>query len=175
MKKCWVLLLGFLLVVSLTACGSKDKNWNVGSNGWNLSVVDWSSVIGDDNLDPLSQLRDKTPLTIDDLNKIDTYKFPISYTYTVYGVGDWWGIETWEYIYPTDVEYKFLLPMYENMASRKIVSSVMDHGRINTSLDVTLENWEVYSVTYLNNPNTLEYISATVFSPTKTWSYSFVY
>jgi hypothetical protein len=45
-------------------------------------VVDKSS-----DVDTLEDLIEKTPLTLEDLDRIDEYRFPVSYTYTEYTTG----------------------------------------------------------------------------------------
>jgi hypothetical protein len=50
------------------------------------------------------------------------------------------------------------LPIEETMMDRKVISSVMSHDRINTTVDITLENGESYSVLYIIDPDTLEYL-----------------
>jgi len=170
MKNAFLVVFAVVTVVSLTACGSKNKGWNVG-----VEWVDNPVVIEEIQQDLLADLRGKTPLTIEDLDKIDKYRFPASYTYTTYNMGEWGSVETWEYVYPMDDSYKLLLPIYENMLSRRIVSSVMSHDRINTALDIALDNGERCSITYVNDPDTLEYISALVSTPDGTLMYTFHY
>ena len=168
MKKSLLLAFGLMVVISLSACGTKDSDNNGGldSNG---------NVVIDENVDvdTLADLVEKTPLTLEDLDRIDTYRFPVSYTYTEYTTGG--SVTTWEYVYPKWVDHKLLLPVHEKMASREIVSSVMSHDRINTTVNVTLNNGESYSVLYINDPDTLEYIGASLSTPTSTTSYSFSY
>ena len=168
MKKSLLLAFGLMVVVCLSACGNKD---DVDNNGWLDSdgnvVVDKSS-----DVDALEDLIEKTPLTLEDLDRIDEYRFPVSYEYTEYDTNG--SIKTWEYVYPKWADHK-LLPIYEDMASREIVSSVMSHDRINTTLNVFLNNGDSYSVLYINNPETLEYIGASLTTPTSTISYSFEY
>jgi hypothetical protein len=61
------------------------------------------------------------------------------------------------------------------MASREMINSVMDHGTINTTVDIILENWEIYPVLYVNNPDTLEYMEASINTPNNTTIYTFNY
>ena len=158
------------MVAVLSACGSKDGgNDNdvvLDSNG-NV-VVDKSS-----DVDTLEDLIEKTPLTLEDLDRIDEYRFPVSYTYTEYTTGG--SVTTWEYIYPKWVDHKLLLPVHEKMASREIVSSVMSHDRVNTTVNILLNNGDSYSLLYITDPDTLEYIGASLTTPTSTTSYAFNY
>jgi hypothetical protein len=61
------------------------------------------------------------------------------------------------------------------MVSREVVSSVMRHDRINTTVDIILENGESYPVLFIINPDTLEYIGASLSTPTTTTLYTFNY
>ncbi len=75
----------------LTACGSKSENNPQEMNNDAISQ----------EIDSLDDLREKTPLTLEDLDRIDEYRFPVSYTYNVYNLEESdTAIETGEYIYP---------------------------------------------------------------------------
>lgn len=143
----------------------------------------WKNVDSEDNLwtsgdnqvneDTLEDLVEKTPLTLEDLDRINKNKFPTSYTYTVYDVDT--IIETWEYVYPENVNHDVLLPIEETMVNREIISSVMSHDRINTLVDITLKNGESYSILYIIDPDTLEYLGASLSTPRNTTLYTFNY
>ena len=116
------------------------KNVNNGDN-W------WTSSNNQVNEDTLEDRVEKTPLTLEDLDRINRNRFPVSYTYSVYDGEN--VVETWEYIYPENVNHEVLLPIEEAMVNKEIISSVMSHDRINTLVDVTLKNWESYSILYI--------------------------
>ena len=143
--------------------------WKNVNNGDNL----WTSSNNQVNEDTLEDLVEKTPLTLEDLDRINRNRFPVSYTYSVYDGEN--VVETWEYIYPENVDYNILLPIEETMVDRKVISSVMSHDRINTTVDITLENGESYSVLYIIDPDTLEYLWASLSTPTTTTLYTFNY
>ena len=143
--------------------------WKNVNNGDNLRTSSNNQV----NEDTLEDLVEKTPLTLEDLNRINKNKFPASYTYTVYDVDT--IIETWEYVYPENVNHDVLLPIEETMVNKEVISSVMSHDRINTLVDVTLKNWESYSILYIIDPDTLEYLGASLSTPTATTLYTFSY
>ena len=143
--------------------------WKNVNNGDNL----WTSSNNQVNEDTLEDLVEKTPLSLEDLDRINRNKFPVSYTYSVYDGEN--VVETWEYIYPENVDHNILLPIEETMMDRKVISSVMSHDRINTLVDVTLKNWESYSILYIIDPDTLEYLGASLSTPTATTLYTFSY
>ncbi len=143
--------------------------WKNVNNGDNL----WTSSNNQVNEDTLEDLIEKTPLTLEDLDRINRNRFPVSYTYSVYDGEN--VVETWEYIYPENVNHEVLLPIEEAMVNKEIISSVMSHDRINTLVDVTLKNWESYSILYIIDPDTLEYLGASLSTPTATTLYTFSY
>ena len=142
---------GFLAI--LTGCLGK-------LNGW----------VQEDNLD---DLFNKFPLMLEDIERIDAKNLPVSYEYSVYS---WMElVSTWEYEYQNDVDYNWLLRIGNEVAWKDLVNSEVRYGIINTTIDVTLDNWEKYSVTYSMNPNTLKYLSATLATPTWYILYEFKY
>ncbi len=143
--------------------------WKNVNNGDNL----WTSSDNQVNEDTLEDLVEKTPLSLEDLDRINRNRFPVSYTYSVYDGEN--VVETWEYIYPENVNHEVLLPIEEAMVNKEIISSVMSHDRINTLVDVTLKNWESYSILYIIDPDTLEYLGASLSTPTATTLYTFSY
>ena len=169
MKKTLFIILASMMVVAVTACGKKDDNEN------NILGVDVdTNYMQDDN--NLEDLIWKTSLTLKDLDRIDEYRFPKSYSYVTYKWNAWNStVETWDYIYLKDVNNKLLLPIYENMADREVINSSIEDGVIITMVDITLNNGESYSVKYMNNPETLEYVQATFNAPTSMTMYKFNY
>lgn len=161
MRKISLVLISFAILSLLTGCWKKTDN---GDNLW---------INGDNQVDTLEDLVEKTPLTLEDLDRINKNKFPASYTYTVYDVDN--IIETWEYVYPKNVNRDVLLPIEETMVNKEIISSVMSHDRINTLVDITLKNGESYSILYIIDPDTLEYLGASLSTPTTTTLYTFSY
>jgi hypothetical protein len=61
------------------------------------------------------------------------------------------------------------------MASREIVSSVLNDGKIETLVDIVLDNGVSYPVKYMINPDTLQYVQASFDTPTSTTLYTFRY
>ena len=147
--------------MAVTGCGNEEKGENV-----SMEV----------QKNPLEDVMGKKSLTVEDLNIIDEYKFPKSYTYSLYNWGGWDSVlETWNYVYPDSVDHKLLLPIHENMATREVISSMVDNGKISTTVNIILNNGESYPVKYVNNPETLEYEGASLNTPTSTTLYTFEY
>ena len=152
-----------MLLSLLAGCWKNVNNWD------NL----WTSSNNQVNEDTLEDLVEKTPLSLEDLDRINRNRFPVSYTYSVYDGEN--VVETWEYIYPENVDHNILLPIEETMVDREVISSVMSHDRINTLVDITLKNGESYSILYIIDPDTLEYLGASLSTPRNTTLYTFNY
>lgn len=171
MKKVILVVLGLMLLFVVVACGNKGDN-----DENNLNIIENSVEDLQGEKDPLDGVYGKTSLTLEDLDKIDEYRFPKSYKYIKYDWTDWNStVETWDYNYPSSVNRKLLLPIHENMASREIVSSVLNDGKIETLVDIVLDNGVSYPVKYMINPDTLQYVQASFDTPTSTTLYTFRY
>lgn len=133
-------------------------NWEV--DNWEANIVETYA---------------KTSLTVDDLNEIDSVLFPIWYNYQVYDSQTWDPKDQWEYVYPEDISHTLLLPIHATMANREIVSSAIEDGMIYTLANVELQDWSVAMVLYINNPTTLEYLSASVNTDSEVTLYGFNY
>jgi len=171
MRKNLLVIFGLVATCILVACGSKVQDQ------WDVSDVNNVDVMDDkEQEDSIASLYEKTSLTLDDLSIMDRYRFPKSYTYTILN-GNGNIIETWEYIYPEFEEDDIpeLLPIYKETVKMEVIKSVMDHDRINTTVNVTLENGEIYSIIYIINPDTLKYSGASLYKPTETILYAFNY
>ena len=179
MKKSLLVMSSLMVVCLLVACGTKDSNeWWL--NLVNNTIVNEGNNVSEENnvneendVDSLEDLIEKTPLTLEDLDRINKYKFPVSYTYVTYDLGGWdSNVQTWGGVYSNN---KFLLPIEEDIESKEIISSLMNHDRVYTTMSVVLKNGESYSVEYINDPDTLEYVWASVITPEATTSYTFNY
>ncbi len=163
------------LIVSLSACGSSKDAWN-----------DWANSVSNTNeksswnkeLDQLIEdLYNRTPLNLEDLDRISEVNFPKSYTYEVFNREENkdWPIETWEYVYPEDISHRLLLPIHEEMVERNLVSSLMNNDEVHTVVNITLEDGISYSVTYITDPETMRYNRAIMSTPIWTTLYTFKY
>lgn len=173
MKKGLLVTLALMTLFVLVACGSKEIDGE-NNNEDVQNLTDNSVVSLQDKKDPLKDLYWKTSLTVDDLDRIDEFKFPKSYTYSKYDWNNWNSmVETWDHVYPRGVN--ILLPIHESMVKREVISSMMDNDRISTTVDITLSNGESYPVKYVNDSDTLEYVWASLNTPTSTILYTFEY
>ena len=175
MKKCLLVIVGIALVISLSACGSNKDTWSA----W----VDWVSNTNEKSswnpeLDQLiTDLHNKTPLNLEDLDRISEINFPKSYSYEIYNWEEWndWPTETWEYIYPEGISHRLLLPIHDEMVERNVVSSLMNNGEVHTVVNITLEDEITYTLTYVTDPDTIQYDRALLNTPMGTTVYTFNY
>ena len=153
MRKGLVVVFGLMAVVLLSACGNKE-------------VVDnWVKSLDD--------LQGSVSFTMDELNTLEKNLFPVSYAYTTYKNEDWSISDDWEYIYLPEDEH--LLPIDKFVVNKEISSSEINNDKIYSMVDVTLDGGDMVSVLYINDPETLKYSSATLYTEKETTKYEFRY
>ena len=155
MKKVLVVAFGLMSAVLLSACGNKDvvDNWGGGK--------------------ALDGLQGSVSLTMEELDTLQDKLFPISYAYTTYLKEDGSISDTWEYVYIPEDEY--LLPIEKYIVSKEVSSSEIQNGLIYSMVDATLDGWDMVSILYINDPETLKYSFATVYGENETTLYTFRY
>ena len=147
MKKVLALMLAIAMVFCFAACGqtADEQGEDAGDTG-------------------------VTSLTIEDL---DNAPFPVSYTYET---SDESGvIDSGEYEYPEDIDHSLLIPTHATMIDREIIDSSIQDGMIYTDVNATLQDDTVVEILYINDPDTLEYVAASVITETETTLYTFAY
>jgi len=192
MKKGLIVMCGLVAVAFLSACNKPSNvvnnpdaevsNWVTNVDGrWNENIetnnnenVEVENVeVNNDMEEQISQGQYvRTSLTNEDLNELDSVLLPKWYVYEryVWDGGEW---ESWDYSYPADQH--ILLPIIAASVDRKIQSSEIQDGLIYTTALVTLDDGNQYTVLYVNDPNTLEYIAASVSTDVSTTLYTFKY
>ncbi len=116
----------------------------------------------------------KTSLTTEELDELAETHFPKSYTYTTYNMetGETWS---WESTYPEGLSHTLLIPEHATMASREVVSSGIEDGMIYTLTKVVLQDGTELQVLYIVNPETLDFVAASVENGNETINYQFAY
>ena len=155
MKKGLVVVFGLVAALFLTACNNKE-------------VVDgWGDV------KTLEDMQWSVSFTMDELNTLEESLFPVSYAYTTIRNEDWSITDSGEYIYlPED---KYLLPIDKFVVNKELSSSEVNNGLIYSMVDVTLDGGDMVSVLYINDPQTLKYSFATLYTEKETTQYAFNY
>ncbi len=116
----------------------------------------------------------KTSLTTEELDELVETHFPKSYTYTTYNM-ETQETNNGEYVYPEDLSHTLLIPEHATMASREVVSSGIEDGMIYTLTKVVLQDGTELQVLYIVNPETLDFVAASVENGNETINYQFAY
>ena len=161
-KTFWLLVLFTVASLALIGCNKGEK----------ASIEESEEVINPVVEEPLMDVN--SSLTSEDLDSMDKIEFPVSYSFSTYNWDDEL-IDEWEFTYPEDIDHSLLIPELATMASRELVSSNTQDWMIYTFTKVTLQDWTVLDVLYINNPETLRYIAASVRWEDKTVNYEFSY
>ena len=159
MKKGLIVAFGLMAVVLLSGCGSKDDGNKAGNSVWGGKSID--------------NMYEGVSFTLDELDSLEERLFPVSYSYTTYNKEDWSITDFWEYIYQTGDNH--LLPIEEKLVDREVSSSEVKNGMVYSMVDAKLDENNVVSILYINNPETLKYSFATLYAENETTLYTFSY
>ena len=164
-KSLGLIVIWAIVCLILTGCNSNDNP------EWNLSATNTSNK---ENIDVVLPEWTKWSLTNEELNQIFETDFPISYTYTIYNF-ETKEYDSWEYIYPENLDYSLLIPEHATMVSREVISSAIEDGMIYTDTKVVLQDNTEIKVLYIVNPETMKLIAASVENGNETRNYQFAY
>ena len=115
-------------------------------------------------------------LTYDDLEKIAEADFPTSSTYTQVDLATEETV-TGENFYMEDSPHNLtnITPHFGTIVDQTLLSSGIEDGMIYSNFDVTFDNGTAGNVLYINDPETLNFVAATVESEGISINYQFVY
>ena len=115
-------------------------------------------------------------LTYEDLEGIAETNFPTSSTYTIVDMATEETTNK-ENLYHEDTPHNLLniTPDFAPTTEQNLLSSGIEDGMIYTNLDVTFDNGTTGNVLYINDPETLNFLAATVESEGMYINYQFVY
>jgi hypothetical protein len=132
------------------------------NNPETLDFVAASVEEGDNITNYQFSYEDITSLTYEDLEGIAEKNFPISSTYTKV-VRETEESNTGDYVYPEGSnELSKLTPDFLAIAEKELLSSGIEDGMIYTNFDVVFDNDTTGNVLYINDPETLNFVAATV-------------
>ena len=166
-------MLGLMCVAFLSACNKPTVNnpeVNVNNPESNTNVED-NTEVNDIQVEN-TETHLKTSLSNEDLDELEQILLPISYVYEKYTWTSEWAIDNGEYTYN---EWDTLLPSLGTITNREIQSSNLQDDMIYTDTLVTLEDGSQYSLLYVNNPDTLQFVAASVSDSETTALYTFRY
>ena len=155
MKKGLIVAFGLMAIVLLSGCGN-----NKVVNGWGEAKT-------------LDEIHWNLSFTVDELNVIEEKLFPVSYAYTVYQNEDWSISESGQYIYLPEDEH--LLPIEKYVVGKEISSTEVKNGLIYSMVDAKLDGGDTVSILYINDPESLKYYFATLYTERETTLYTFNY
>lgn len=115
-------------------------------------------------------------LTYEDLEGIAENNFPSESTYTVVDLATE-ATTTGENVYMEDTSHNLvnITPAFPATTSQELLSSGIEDGMIYTLFDVSYENGTTGNVLYINDPETLNFVAATVDNAGISTNYQFVY
>ena len=115
-------------------------------------------------------------LTYADLEGIAENNFPSESTYTVVDPTRE-ATSTGENVYPENTPHNLvnITPAFPATTSQELLSSGIEDGMIYTLLDVSYENGTTGNVLYINDPETLNFVAATVNHAGISTNYQFIY
>ena len=115
-------------------------------------------------------------LTYEDLEGIAENNFPSESTYTVVDLATE-ATTTGENVYMEDTPHNLvnITPAFPATTSQELLSSGIEDGMIYTLLDVSYENGTTGNVLYINDPETLNFVAATVDNAGISTNYQFAY
>ena len=102
-------------------------------------------------------------LTYEDLEGIAEMNFPTSSTYTIYHP-ETEETFTGENLYMEDTPHNLtnITPHFGTIVEENLLSSGIEDGMIYTNFDVTFDDGASANVLYINNPESLNFVAATV-------------
>ena len=102
--------------------------------------------------------------------------FPLSYTYTNVDLATEEST-TWDFLYHEDTPNNLanITPDFAPISESKFLSSGIEDDMIYTNFDVVFEDWTTGNVLYINDPETLNFVAATVESQGHSINYQYAY
>ncbi len=115
-------------------------------------------------------------LTYEDLEWIAENNFPSESTYTVVDLATE-ATTTGENVYMEDTPHNLvnITPAFPATTSQELLSSGIEDGMIYSLFDVSYENGTTGNVLYINDPETLNFVAATVDNAGISTNYQFAY
>ena len=195
MKKSLFLSLLLIGGIALAWCQKSDWEQEVSQypvaeqvcldNGWEVTVdEEWKDIcllggraiyLADMEENPEVPAEwAKTSLDMGELIWLIETHFPKSYTYTKYNNATNESEGEWKYVYDR-MELGFLTPENHHMVDREVTSSGIEDGMIYTEVKGTMDDGRTINVLYIVDPETLNFVAASVEDGDITTNYQFSY
>lgn len=142
---------------------------------WECTLEDWTVCEEWDYLEwrcPIAYVKES--LDLSELDKIIEDNFPSSYIYSTYSYsGNNIGDE-YDHVYST-WEIGILTPEYSNIIDRELLNSGIEDWMIYTLVKATLDNWNEIQALYIVDPNTFDFVAASIEDGDLVSNYQFQY
>ena len=140
---------------------------------WTLILTGCNKTEVEDET-PAVETAQKQSLDLGELIGLIETHFPKSYEYSVFNMTDNLIGDEWRHVY-NRMELGYLTPEYSNIVDREVTSSGIEDGMIYTMVKATLDDGKQIDVLYIVNPETLDFVAASVEDGDITTNYQFSY
>ena len=140
---------------------------------WTLILTGCNKTEVEDET-PAVETAQKQSLDLGELIGLIETHFPKSYEYSVFNMTDNLIGDEWRHVY-NRMELGYLTPEYSNITDREVTSSGIEDGMIYTMVKATLDDGKQIDVLYIVNPETLDFVAASVEDGDITTNYQFSY
>jgi hypothetical protein len=132
--------------------------------------------VNEENVDetPVVEETSKTSLDLGELIGLIENHFPKSYTFTKFNMASNESEGSGKHVY-NRMELGYLTPENTKMVDREVTSSGIEDGMIYTMVKATLDDERQIDVLYIVNPETLDFVAASVEDGDITTNYQFSY
>ena len=145
---------------------------------WTLVLTGCNKTenVNEENVDetPVVEETSKTSLDLGELIGLIESHFPKSYEYSVFNRTDNLIEDEWKHVY-NRMELGYLTPENTKMIDRQVTSSGIEDGMIYTMVKATLDDERQIDILYIVNPETLDFVAASVEDGDITTNYQFNY
>ena len=145
---------------------------------WTLVLTGCNKTenVNEENVDetPVVEETSKTSLDLGELIGLIENHFPKSYTFTKFNKTTNESEGSGKHVY-NRMELGYLTPEYSNITDREVTSSGIEDGMIYTMVKATLDDGKQIDVLYIVNPETLDFVAASVEDGDITTNYQFSY
>ena len=141
-----------------------------------LTGCNKSGDVNEENVDetPAIETAQKESLDLGELIGLIENHFPKSYTFTKFNMATNESEGSGKHVY-NRMELGYLTPEYSNITDREVTSSGIEDGMIYTMVKATLDDERQIDVLYIVNPETLDFVAASIEDGDITTNYQFSY
>ena len=141
---------------------------------WTLILAGCNKSVNINDETTVVETSQKQSLDLGELIGLIETHFPKSYEYSVFNMTDNLIENEWRHVY-NRMELGYLTPEYSNIVDREVTSSGIEDGMIYTMVKATLDDDKQIDVLYIVNPETLDFVAASVEDGDITTNYQFSY